>query len=312
MTAEELATRLASTYEATPRRVGQEYRVFCPVHEADGGDHKPSLAIWDRGNNRVAWKCMTGCDKSAVRAGIVARGVSLPSAGPQTTEQMMANAAANERRRLESLTKAWEAYNTSFDVKAGDVVDTYLRSRAIDITKIPSMGTIRCSPDTNTMVGLIVDLTTLTDATPKAKGVMTLALNADGTPWKDPEGRKLRSIAGTQKGFGVPFGVPGPHLVVAEGVESMLAAMILLNIPFGVATLSAANMPPLAIPEWVRRVTIAQDQDAPGIAAGYALRDTLNLCGVPARARNWGAGEGVPEGWDANDQLMKNQREERL
>ena len=300
MTAEEFATQIAATFGATPARVGREYRVFCPHHEADGGVHKPSLAVWDKGSGRCAWKCMTGCSKETVKAALKARGVSVPGSGPLTTEQMLANALANEARRVDSLKRAWEAYSVSVPVAEGDVVDVYLKSRGIDVTRMPGAGTIRTSLQ-DAMVGLILDLTTLRDETPKAKGVMTLALNTDGTPWLSPDGRKLRSIVGTQRGYGVPYGVPGPHLVVAEGVETMLSAMILLEVPFGVATLSAANMASLIVPEWVRQVTIAEDNDEAGQSAADAtLRSLEGL--VRVEIQTWGAWRG--EGWDANDELM--------
>lgn len=304
MPAEEFATQIAATFGTQPKRVGQEYRVFCPSHEADGGMHKPSLAIWDKGGGRCAWKCMTGCSKETVKAALKARGIKTPGAGPVTTEQMLATAQADAARHLDSLRKAQHSYLNSTDIKPGDPVDVYLKSRAIDISTIPGMSTLRTSieDDEAFLVGVIADLTTLRDDSRKAKGITTLSLNLDGTPRLAPDGKKYRSIVGTQKGFGVPFGVPGPHLVVAEGIETMLSAMLLLKIPFGVAVLSSANMASLAVPSWVERVTIAADADEPGCTAAAGLFAELHGTGVRTNIAGWGE---AGSGWDANDELRR-------
>jgi hypothetical protein len=100
----------------------------------------------------------------------------------------------------------------------------------------------------------------------------------------------------------VPFGETGPHLVVAEGVESMLAARQLLNIPFGIATLAAPNMRVLAVPEFVRRVTIAADNDTPGLEAAADLKEQLGRLGLPVKIWTWGLNG---TGFDAADELMR-------
>lgn len=315
-TAESFATEVAQTFGVRPRRHGREWRAPCPVHEADGGRHNPSLACWDRAPGVVRFKCMTGCDKAAVRAELRRRGVQVPGQGGMSAEQQLAAAKAKEAGRVAALQKARDSFRESGDVKVDDPVDRYLKGRGIDLGALSGMSTIRTAVcpihGGPALLGLIVDLTSLTPngllhrllevpaPAPRATGIMTLSLNEDGTP-RLVDDKKFRSIAGTQKGFGVPFGVPGPRLVVAEGVETMLSAMILLDVPFGVAVLSAGNMPFLAVPEWVEKVTVAMDNDAPGRAAAQALREALDACGVPSGAMGW---EG-PDGWDANDELMK-------
>lgn len=314
-TAETFAREVAETFGVRPRRHGREWRVPCALHEADGKGHNPSLAIWDRAPGVVRWKCMTGCPRDAVRAALKARGVVVPGQGGATAEQQLAAARAKEEGRVQALLKARDAYQTSTDVKAGDPVDRYLKGRGIDLATIPGMSSIRTAVcpvhGGPALLGMIVDLTSLPPnallhrllevpaPAKRATGIMTLSLNEDGTP-RLIDGKKFRSIAGTQKGFGVPFGVPGPHLVVAEGVETMLSAMILLEVPFGVAVLSASNMATLAVPEWVEEVIIAEDCDDPGRAAADATLRAMEPF-FRVRIEGWRG----PDGWDANDELMK-------
>lgn len=234
-----------------------------------------------------------------------ARGISVPGLGPQTAEQQFAAAKANEERRVGSLRNAREALMASSHVRLGGPVDKYLESRGLYIHgKNDFFLTLLEAPDpqhpkSTAMLGIICDLSTLRQKPTRSTGIMTLSLNHDGTP-RLVDGRKFRSIVGTQKGFGVPFGRIGPHVVVAEGLETAISAMELTGADWCVATLSASNMPSLAIPEWVRKVTIAQDNDEPGIAAGNRLREEIKDY-FDVRVMTWAG----PEGWDANDELMK-------
>jgi hypothetical protein len=304
-TAQELAQSITTVMGGAPRRHGREWRVFCPVHEADGGGHRPSLGIWDKAPGVVRWKCMTGCPRDAVREALKAKGVALPGQGGVSAAQQLAAAQANETRRQEALVKAYEALAAAEEIEHDDPVAKYLTGRRLGLWWRGARFRLYNAPDpifagAPSMLGPIVDLTTARDERPRVTGIMTLSLTPEGAP-RLQEGKKLRSIAGTQKGFGVALGNPGRELVVAEGVESCLAAMELLGVGFGVATLSASNMPFLAVPPWVSKVTVAMDNDAPGRAAAAALRQSLDACGMPSAAMGW---EG-PDGWDANDELMK-------
>ncbi len=42
------------------------YTAFCPVHEADGGGHKPSLAVSTGDKVDVVMNCHAGCDRPAI------------------------------------------------------------------------------------------------------------------------------------------------------------------------------------------------------------------------------------------------------
>lgn len=261
---------------------------------------------------------MTGCPREAVREALRAKGVALPGQGGVSAAQQLAAAQANEMRRQEALLKAYEALAAAKELEHDDPVAKYLTSRGLGIWLRGARFRLYNAPDpifagAPCMLGTIIDLTTARDGRPRVTGIMTLSLTPDGAP-RLQDGKKLRSIAGTQKGFGVVLGAPAKELVVAEGVESCLAAMELLGIGFGVATLSASNMPFLAVPGWVQVVHIAADNDEPGLDAIYALNEDgrsreveglahqLRDLGLLVHVHVWGE---AGSGWDANDELMK-------
>ncbi len=71
---------------------------------------------------------------------------------------------------------------------------------------------------------------------------------------------------GSVKGCGVWLGTPGGHLYIAEGLENALT-LRKCGAEFVVSTVSSTNFPSLVIPDYVEWVTLAGDNDAPGIAA---------------------------------------------
>jgi hypothetical protein len=68
MTAESIARGLKA------RRSGSNWMAFCPLHEADGRGHNPSLGITER-DGRVLVRCYGGCDQRAVIQALRDRGL---------------------------------------------------------------------------------------------------------------------------------------------------------------------------------------------------------------------------------------------
>ena len=299
--AENFAHAIAATFGTQPQRHGREWRCFCPVHEADGGVHRPSLAVWDRPSG-YGFKCMTGCSRESIRAELLVRGVTAEGGGSKDPRERALARLADENRRQQSLLTAHEIiYNARVPARGGPV-ERYLRSRYLKV-----YDSLECVQEgVEGLVGLICDLTSLTypwnyDTQVRVTGCSVLSLNKDGTP-RLKDGKKFRTIVGTSRGYGVPFGKPGRTLLVAEGIETMIAGMELLDIGFGVAVLSASNMANLAVPEWVDKVVIAQDNDQAGWQAAMALTYELTKVGVQVQALEWGE---IGSGWDAADELMR-------
>lgn len=305
--AQDFAERVAATYGERPHHHGRELRVRCPCHEAEGF-HKPSLAIWLGGDGHPKLKCMTGCPREAVRAALRARGVPVSGPAAISVEDAFAARQAREARRVEQLTIARDIILKSRGVLEHDPAARYLKARHLDVPTTGDMFTLRVGDDPvhkscPALIGVICDLSTIKDGHAQATGMQSLSLMQDGTPRLGPDGKKFRSIMGTQSGFAVPLGKPGPNLVVGEGIESTLAAMKLLDIGFGAAVLSASNMAPLVIPEWVRKIVIAADNDPAGIAAAQALQKSVKGL-VLINYFVWGA---AGSGWDAADEWAKKQ-----
>ena len=78
--------------------------------------------------------------------------------------------------------------------------------------------------------------------------------------------RAERRTIGACQGGAVWFGTVTPdiRLVVGEGIETVLSAMILWGAQAGAATLGTEGLKALVLPEAARHVVIAADNDAPG------------------------------------------------
>jgi Toprim domain len=78
--------------------------------------------------------------------------------------------------------------------------------------------------------------------------------------------RAERRTAGACQGGAVWFGTVTPdiRLVVGEGIETVLSAMILWGAEAGAATLGTEGLKSLVLPEAARRIVIAADNDLPG------------------------------------------------
>lgn len=310
MQAYDLAQQVAATFNESPSRFGNEWRVRCPVHEDDGLPHNPSLAIWDRGSHAV-FKCMTGCSHDAVKIALARKGIRLgttildPAASLylcQGDEQ----ARVSKLRELEQLMVLAQAIE-------GTPVEAYLKARGLALGDfpVPPVQTLYAVQPASYgspwgFLGVIVDLSTLRQDHPRAVGGSLLLMNELGQPRLDGStDKKWRRVIGAQKGYAVPYGIPGPHLVVAEGVETMLSAMYMTAVPFGAAALAAPNMGALIVPEWVERVTVVPDNDPPSREAAAELKYQLGLVGVPCGIAVWETER--PLKWDANDELRIEQ-----
>jgi len=86
------------------------------------------------------------------------------------------------------------------------------------------------------------------------------------------------------------------HLLVGEGVETVLSAMLASGQP-GWATAGTSGLRALVLPDAVKTVTIAADADAAGEQAAQAAADRWTGLGVKVRIAR------PPQGKDFNDAL---------
>ena len=88
--------------------------------------------------------------------------------------------------------------------------------------------------------------------------------NGERLGYSSYERDERRTVGGCQGGA-VWFGTvtPDDELVVGEGIETTLSAMILWSAKAGAATLGTAGLRSLVLPQAARKVVIAADNDAP-------------------------------------------------
>ena len=181
----------------------------------------------------------------------------------------------------------------------GTLAETYLRGRGItaDLDH-PALGYLATcyhraegSIEPKALPALIARVT---DLNGRITGVHRTWLRADGGGKADlPEPRKA---LGELHGHGVRFGATGAVLAAGEGIETMLAVRsVLANLPM-VAALSAAHLAALVLPDGLRRLYIACDNDRAGLDAGLALATCAISRGIAVRLL-------VPDGKDFNDDL---------
>jgi len=96
--------------------------------------------------------------------------------------------------------------------------------------------------------------------------------------WLDPGVGKAsvafpRRAMGHLLGHGVRFGIAGPVMAAGEGIETLLSLReVLPHLPM-IAGLSAAHLAAIDFPVPLRRLYVACDADAAGVAAFRALAD---------------------------------------
>ncbi len=182
---------------------------------------------------------------------------------------------------------------------SGTTAETYLRGRGItgDLDH-PALGFLaNCylraegSIEPKPLPALIARVT---DLNGRITGVHRTWLRADGSGKADlPEPRKA---LGELHGHGVRFGIPSVVLAAGEGIETMLALRTALAHLPSVAALSAAHLGALRLPEGLKRLYIACDNDRAGLDAGLALAARAISQGIAARLL-------VPDRKDFNDDL---------
>lgn len=158
----------------------------------------------------------------------------------------------------------------------GTLAQTYLRERGITAS-LDQLWSLRFHPacyyretderEPKTWPAL---LAAITDPTGTVMAVHRVWLDRDGRS-KAPVADPRRSL-GSQLGGGVRLGLIGEVLAVGEGIETMLSLRTALPAMPVLAGLSANHLAGLELPEGLRRVYVARDNDPEGRRADARLR----------------------------------------
>lgn len=274
MTAAEIAARHGL------KRIGREWRGMCPACGYKGG-----LTL-SESNGRPLWWCASCRDQEAVGKAL------LGDAAPARPEADAEPAPREDRRgAVRAMVER---------ARPSPIVPAYLGNRGLRLppsapllylanAKHPSGRALPC------MLALLHDLAGDLVAVHRT----FLAPGGTGKAVVEP----VRMTLGDVRGAAVRLYPVAPHLVVAEGIETAIAAAELLGLPAWAAT-SAGNLgDALALPPEVREVTIAADNDPPGRRAAKAAAARWRAEGRAVRVA-------MPDkpGADFNDVLLERKR----
>ena len=257
------------------RRSGEGWICHCPAHD----DSRPSLSVRDGEDGILLFFCHAGCSAANVASALGGLGYS----------QSRFNGVRSETRRDESDWKKEQIRSEQRRILASkklwlktlppknSPVEVYLRKRGFD-GNIPP--TIRYCPN--------ADHTTSRQQFPamiaakaiwpnrEVTAVHRTYLAKDGSskaPVADP-----KKMLGLVKGGAVRFGPVKRKIVVCEGIETGLSVLTATGDPVW-AALSTGGITSLVLPDFVKSVTIAADNDEPGIKAAQLAAEKWKLEG---------------------------------
>jgi hypothetical protein len=274
------------------RKAGGGWTARCPAHD----DSTPSLSIRDAGAGEVLVRCHAGCDQERVIATLRSRGL-WPKSSPRLFSRLAPRALTDrqpnqdESTRSEAALAIWRSAISA----DGTLVETYLASRGLHL---PPPNTLRFHaglkhPSGGIWPAMVALVMRGFDGTPLAIHRTFLARDGAGKAPVDPQ----RMMLGPCRGGAVHLANPGDVLMVGEGIETCLAAM-LASGHAAWAALSTSGLRALDLPKDVRNVILLADGDDAGEAAARACGWRWKREGRCVRiARS-------PQGMDFNDLLV--------
>lgn len=236
-----------------------------------------SLSLTLGRNGRLIAHSFAGDDKATIDAYLKSLGVELTarvSSAIICARERAGDAKASAAARL-----AARLRRESVPV-LGTLAARYLESRAIAPPWPAALRFHASCPDGPFRRPALIASRTLIEAADQAASIQRTFLRKDGAG--KAEINDAKKSLGVCKGGCVVLGEIGEEMLIAEGVETALSAAALFGLP-AVATLGVAHTRALMIPDSVRSVVIAADNDAPGRAAAEALAARLRREGRAVR-----------------------------
>jgi len=235
------------------RRSGREWRGACPAC-----GYTNSLVLTER-EGRALWWCASCRDKEALTVALRGAGYSPP---PDRTEAPERPSCAD---RTASALALWERARED-----DGTIRRYLESRHVlgfmpdDVRLLPSLRHRESGTAWPCMVAAV------RDAGGTIRAVHRTWLRPDGTGKAPLE--PVKKTLGPVAGCAVRLHPADDALIVAEGIETALAASLLFDLPAW-ACLSAGGLESVALPERIASVLIAADNDANHV--GQRAAETL-------------------------------------
>lgn len=170
----------------------------------------------------------------------------------------------------------------------GTLAETYLRGRGLIVPR--DCPALRFHPHCYYRPGGS-DMSGVRTAWPALIAAVTdLAGQVTGAhrTWLDPRTFAKAPVAAPRRamghllGHGVRFGIPQQVMVAGEGLETVLSLRTIMPCLPMVAALSSAHLAALLLPDTLRRLYIARDDDAAGDKAVMTLTQRAAALGIEA------------------------------
>ena len=242
------------------RRVGRAYTGPCPSCSYQSG-----FTVEEKYHRTLVCCHAGGCSQGEVISALRSLGLWTSKKDrewrpppPRQSTLKPADDAAKTARALEIWHEAAPA--------PGTLVEVYLRARGITLPIPPTLryaASLKHSESGLDLQAMIGAVTVWPSKSPCA--IHRTYLSLDGRRKANVFEQKMS--LGPLKGGAVRLAAAGPVLVVGEGIESTLSAMQEAGFP-GWSALSSGGLRSLILPDIVREVIIAADNDANG--AGQA------------------------------------------
>jgi hypothetical protein len=245
------------------RKTGRGWMACCPAHD----DREPSLSIRDADDGKVLVRCHAGCDQGRVIAALRSRRVwDKDGHRYRRFSRLVPRITANDQPDRDDIKRSQRALGIwqSTRPAGGTLVETYLGFRGL---RPPAPPTLRFHarlkhPSGGIWPAMVALVTRGEDDTPLAIHRTFLDRGGAGKAPIDPQ----KLMLGPCCGGAVRLGAPGDVLMVGEGIETCLAAMLATGNPAW-AALSTSGLRALDLPGDVSEVIVLADGDDPGEAA---------------------------------------------
>lgn len=286
-----------ASYCGRPERSGKSFKSNCPVC----GRH--SFCIAHKRTGGILVHCFH-CESLGLNDGWSEQRAWLVEAGLLPSETCTTEPIHNEEFDAEQRAYAQAVWNQLYPITPKSDAAKYLHARGL--SEFIGHPALRCAGLGRVMYGEFrpVLAARAFHVNYGLSAVQVTYLELGGAD-REREIKPGRRTYGQLKGAAVWFGKPDPdtELVVAEGIESCLSAMLLLGAQYGAAVLGP-NLAGLMLPSAAQRIHIAADNDETGRGASARAAREWRALGKIVRV-SWPDEQGE----DFNDLLMKGARQ---
>jgi len=276
----ETAPEMAARFNLRRKRPN-EWRGACPCC-----GYATAFVVTSKGGNALFW-CANGCARESLMAVVF---------GDAPSESVAPGPSPSGPDRSELVRKLWKTTKPA----RGSIVEMYLATRGLTL---PPSDALRFDPSAlHPNKSRLPSMRAIVrDTAGSIVALHSTFLRADGRGKADVD--PARTTLGRTRGAAVRLFPVGERLILAEGIETALAAAELLKAPAW-AALNAGNLADTVVPpREVWEIIVAVDNDLPGRRAANKAVSRLRRMGFAVKVA-------LPDapGDDFND-VLKHRRQ---